>query len=149
MSKKLLIVRLILFITFAVLIPVIFIGVKYGIFKNPSALSFSGVGVLAVIIVLGFSFFMVNQLKKAMPYSMVTQIITGTLTVIVPLVCFYCLLNAIRGSIDIFLECLLVTIISEFVAIIVNPFPQLMQSNENKKQDDFLTKVKEIMKGEK
>lgn len=149
MSKKLLIVRTILFVLFGCLIPFGFIAFRYGIFKAPSNLTFSGIGVFAIIIVIAFALYIANAIKRAMPFSIVSQIITGLLYVIVPLVCFYCLLNAIRSTIDIFLNCLIVTIISESIAIIVNPIPQLLANSQIEKQESLFTRFATIMKGDK
>jgi hypothetical protein len=102
MSKKEFIIRLSAFIILGCIAPFLFIAFRYDLFKKVNEMSLSGWGLIAVVIVFFFARYVLKMIKMGMPYSMFTQCISGALKVILPLLCLYFCVDAIRTSIDLF-----------------------------------------------
>lgn len=146
--KKSLIIRLILFVLFSILLPILFIAFRYGIFKNPSKMSLSGVGIISIILIVGFTIYIALQIKKALPFSIVSQVITGILFIIVPLLCLIWFLSSIKNSIDVFINCLIFITISELIAIPINPIPKIQELTKEDKEKSLVKKIADAVKGE-
>ena len=142
MEKKIFLARLILFTIFACVLPFSFIAWRYHIFTTLNSISLSGWGIIAIVIALVFIVYVARMLKRGMPYSMLTQRIGGLLKVTLPLVLLYVVVNAIKNQSEIFLQALLVVIISETIAIPINPFPKWLNDNQIKKEDSYFEKLK-------
>lgn len=142
MEKKIFLARLILFTIFACVLPFSFIAWRYHIFTTLNSVSLSGWGIIAIVIALVFIVYVSRMLKRGMPYSMITQCIGGLLKVTLPLVILYVVVNAIKNQSEIFLQALLVVIISETIAIPINPFPKWLNDNQIKKEDSYFEKLK-------
>jgi Na+/proline symporter len=142
MEKKLFLARLILFTIFACVLPFSFIAWRYHIFTTLNSVSLSGWGIIAIVIALVFIVYVARMLKRGMPYSMLTQCIGGLLKVTLPLILLYVVVNAIKNQSEIFLQALLVVIISETIAIPINPFPKWLNDNQIKKEDSYFEKLK-------
>ena len=147
--KKALLIRLILFVLFAVIMPILFIAFRYGIFKNPSNLSFSGVGIISIILIISFTIYIALQIKRALPFSMVSQVITGVLFIIVPLICLIWFLSSIKNSIDVFINCLIFITICEAIAIPINPIPLIQEQTKEDKETKISQKIADAIKGDK
>lgn len=142
MEKKIFLARLILFTIFACVLPFSFIAWRYHIFTTLNSISLSGWGIIAIVIALVFIVYVARMLKRGMPYSMLTQCIGGFLKVTLPLIILYVVVNAIKNQSEIFLQALLVVIISETIAIPINPFPKWLNDNQIKKEDSYFEKLK-------
>lgn len=142
MEKKIFLARLILFTIFACVLPFSFIAWRYHIFTTLNSVSLSGWGIIAIVIALAFIVYVARMLKRGMPYSMLTQCIGGLLKVTLPLIILYVVVNAIKNQSEIFLQALLVVIISETIAIPINPFPKWLNDNQIKKEDSYFEKLK-------
>ena len=142
MEKKIFLARLILFTIFACVLPFSFIAWRYHIFTTLNSVSLSGWGIIAIVIALVFIVYVARMLKRGMPYSMLTQCIGGLLKVTLPLILLYVVVNAIKNQSEIFLQALLVVIISETIAIPINPFPKWLNDNQIKKEDSYFEKLK-------
>lgn len=142
MEKKIFLARLILFTIFACVLPFSFIAWRYHIFTTLNSISLSGWGIIAIVIALVFIVYVARMLKRGMPYSMLTQCIGGLLKVTLPLILLYVVVNAIKNQSEIFLQALLVVIISETIAIPINPFPKWLNDNQIKKEDSYFEKLK-------
>ena len=142
MEKKIFLARLILFTIFACVLPFSFIAWRYHIFTTLNSISLSGWGIIAIVIALVFIVYVARMLKRGMPYSMLTQCIGGLLKVTLPLIILYVVVNAIKNQSEIFLQALLVVIISETIAIPINPFPKWLNDNQIKKEDSYFEKLK-------
>lgn len=129
-SKKIFIARVIGFCLFGCILPFIFIAWRYDIFRVHNEISprvsLTGWGFVAVLIVFFFIRYCMGVLKRAIPFSLTYQIINGFIKVLMPLILFYIVITAIANSIDLFKQALLITIICEAVAIVINPFPKFM-----------------------
>ena len=142
MEKKIFLARLILFTIFACVLPFSFIAWRYHIFTTLNSVSLSGWGIIAIVIALAFIVYVARMLKRGIPYSMLTQCIGGLLKVTLPLIILYVVVNAIKNQSEIFLQALLVVIISETIAIPINPFPKWLNDNQIKKEDSYFEKLK-------
>ena len=142
MEKKIFLARIILFTIFACVLPFSFIAWRYHIFTTLNSVSLSGWGIIAIVIALVFIVYVARMLKRGMPYSMLTQCIGGLLKVTLPLILLYVVVNAIKNQSEIFLQALLVVIISETIAIPINPFPKWLNDNQIKKEDSYFEKLK-------
>lgn len=141
MTKKEFWIRFSLFAVFACILPFIFIAWRYSIFKKVSSISLNGWGLIAILIVILFVRYVAKVVEKQKKWSMSKQIFLGVLKVLVPLVCLYAGLTAMKSNIDLFLQSLLVVIICETIAIPVNPLPKWQMEND-------ISFFKSIVKGE-
>ena len=150
-ERNIFITRVIFFTLFACVLPFVFIGWRYDIFRvhndiNPRV-SLTGWGFLAIIIVFLFVRYCMNILKHSIPFSMTYQVLNGIIKVILPLLLLLFVVNALENSIALFKQALVVTIICEGVAIPINPFPKFMHDKgieyTGGLMDMFVEKLKE------
>lgn len=150
-ETRIFIIRIVLFCLFGCILPFVFIAWRYDIFrveKEVSAkVSLTGWGFVAIIIAFFFFKYCYKILKASMPYSYTYQIINGVLKVILPLVLTYMVVSGIANSINLFKQALVITIICETLAIIINPFPKYLHDKGLEKTEDimdlFINKWKE------
>lgn len=118
-------VKFAFWMVFALIIPVAFIIWRFDLFKTISAVQFGGWGVIAVIIIATFAVVCLKYVNKGMiRWSMTKQIVQGVCKVTIPLLAFYWMLNSISSNTAVFLQALAVVIVSETIAIPLNPFPK-------------------------
>lgn len=146
-ETKIFIVRVILFAIFACVLPFVFIGWRYDIFRTSNEVSpkvsLTGWGFIAILIVFFFVRYCINVIKNAIPFSMTYQIINGVLKVIMPLLLLLFVVNALENSIELFKQALVITIICEAVAIPINPFPKYMHDKGIERTETLIDMVKE------
>lgn len=150
-STKIFIARVVMFVIFGCIIPFVFIAWRYEIF-SAKKVSITGWGFIAFIILFFFVKYLMDVLKHSIPFSMVNQIISGITKVILPLVLVYAVVNAIQDSVALFKQVLVITIFSELIAIVVNPFPKYMHDKGIERteslMDLFIDKWKKKESGE-
>lgn len=145
-KKIIFLVRFVLFVIFACILPFSFIAWRFGLFSQSQGekVALTGWGVIAIIIVMVFIIYTLRMLKQGQPYSMFTQICSGLIKVIMPLTICLLLLKAIRENIDSMIQALTWTIICEMFAIVINPLPKWVEENhidkENLKADTLISK---------
>ena len=151
LSKKAFVLRAILFTLFACIIPFVFIAWRYSIFKvneNPR-ISLTGWGFVGIIIVFFFIRYMVLVLKKSIPHSLLAQVVNGFIKVLMPLILVYIVIGALESGLYLFKQALIITILSESIAIVINPFPQYMYEKGIEDVEGLLDIVlKRFKKGE-
>lgn len=123
------VIRFILFTLFACILPFTFIAWRYELFSKVNEMSLTGWGIIGILIIAIFFFYVLNAIKKGMPYSMFTQIVDGIIKVEMPLILIYLLLSNIQATIDLFLQCMVCIIICEAIAIPINPLPKWIKEN--------------------
>lgn len=137
-------VRMIGFTLFACVLPFVFIAYRYNLFSKVSKVQIGGWGIVAIVIVFFFVKYVCGMVKRGMPYSMTTQVITGVCKVIIPLALLYAFAYSIKDNIDLFLNSLGVVIILEAIAIPINPLPKWVEEHKKGEQetamDLFITK---------
>lgn len=132
-------IRFVIWALFAAVLPFLFIAFRYGIFDKLSSISISGWGLVAIIIVMCFAFYLVRCLRMGLKgrSPFVLQCVNGVCKVIVPLVCALFLLDSIKNSIAVFEQALIVVTLCEAIAIPINPMPVWVhEMNEGKKEED-------------
>ena len=136
-EKAIFIVRLIIFILFACILPFAFIAWRFGLFSQSqgSNIALSGWGIIGIIIVLAFVIYVLKMLRMGQPFSMFTQILSGLIKVILPLLICLLILKAMRNNIDSMIQALTCSIICEMVAIVVNPLPKWVEDNHIQKEE--------------
>lgn len=117
--------RAIVWSLFSCFIPVAFIGWRYDLFRKAGSLQLSGWGLMAVVIVFAFLYVVVKYIRAGfVEWSMAKQIVNGVVRVILPIGAILAVVISIRNNIDIFIQALSCVLISETIAIPVNPFPE-------------------------
>lgn len=138
MNKKEFWYRFSVYILFGLLIPATFLIWRFKLFEKVSKVSVGGWGIVAVIFVAIFFISMLKAIRKGMPFSITTQIIEGLCKLIIPLIiactCIYFMQDLMKEM----YQFLLVLILSETVAIVVNPIPQWAHENKIEEQENRL-----------
>ena len=135
--KQVFAIRMVCWVLCALIIPVAFIIFRYDLFTKISKVQFGGWGMIAIIIIFTFIVVLGKYLKRGFKkYSLVGQIISGVIKIVLPLVALYFILVNIKDSIDLFLQALAVVIISETIAIPINPMPKwVYEQSKGEAQD--------------
>lgn len=118
-------VRLILWLLFVAVVPIITIVDKYDLVKN-GTLKYTGWGIIVGVILFVLIMVILGYVLKLMKWSMLKQMITGIMIVIVPLIFLFLLTDLIANHVANIKYILIVCLISEFIAIPLNPFPQMI-----------------------
>ena len=125
MNWKKFTIRLILWLVFVAIIPIITIVDKYDLVKN-GTLKYTGWGIIVGVILFIVVMVVLGYILKLMKWSMLKQMITGIMIVIVPLIFLFMLTDLIANHVANIKYILIVCTISEFIAIPLNPFPQMI-----------------------
>lgn len=123
MKKKEFCIKLILWLFFAWIVPILTIVDKYDMVKN-GTLKYTGWGILAFIISFIFVIVICGYIAKIFKWSMGLQIFNGVRLVLVPLFFMLIGVDLIVNNIDNVKFILVVSFISEAIAIPLNPFPK-------------------------
>lgn len=125
MSWKRFAIQLILWLVFVAVIPIISIVDKYDLIKN-GTLKYTGWGIIVGVILFVTIMVILGYILKLIKWSMTKQILTGAMIVVVPLIFLFILTDLITKNIDNIKYILIVSIISESIAIPLNPFPRMI-----------------------
>ena len=124
-EKTKFVIRVILWGTFACIIPVCFIGWRYDLFKKAGTIQLSGWGIIAVIIAFTFLYAVVKYIRAGfVEWTLTKQVINGVVKVVLPLGILLALCVSLRNNIEIFIQAVCCTLLSEAIAIPINPFPE-------------------------
>jgi hypothetical protein len=141
-------IRFALWTCFSLIIPVLFIGFRYSIFSQLSKLSFSGLGIIAIVIILVFLIVLIKYIQAYfIEWSMTKQVINGVLKVILPLGTILALLVGVKNNIDVFIQALGVVLVSEVIAIPLNPFPEAIYKKTKGKYESLIDYAVNKFKG--
>lgn len=135
MSKKQFWIRFSFYVLFGLIIPMVFLVWRFKLFRKISAISVGGWGITVVIFSILFMIKLAKQVKKGLPFCFVSQLLNGLIKVILPLFMALLCLYFIRNYISEVMEFLVVLILSESVAIAVNPFPSWVHCNKLKEDE--------------
>ena len=135
-QKLVFILRFVLWTICAAILPFSFIAWRYKIFTVDSQIKLTGWGFIAIIIVIAFISTLVKYIYKGLKPGLAKQCISGFVSVILPLILLYLLINSIEDSIQLFKQALGCVILCEAIAIPINPFPEWLvkRQAENKEQ---------------
>lgn len=137
-------IRFILWSLFAAILPFIFIAWRYGIFTSSSAIKLSGWGIIAIIIVTLFIITLLKYLYKGMKFSIWKQIITGFVSIILPLTIVLLLVTEIENHIGLVKQALVCVMICEIVGIPLNPFPEWLERRRIEQGKDKAETMSEV-----
>lgn len=151
-QRKIFIFRALLWSIFSCVMPVLFIGWRYDLFKKVGSLQLSGWGLFAIVIVFVFLYVLVKYIKAGLvEWSMTKQVINGVTKVIIPLGVVLAVCVGIRNSLDYFIQVLGCTIIFETIAVPLNPFPKWVYEKTKGRFEsvvDYIVDQKNKTKGE-
>ena len=131
MTKKEFIIRLALFLTFALAFPITYITIRCNLWNQATTISFWFIFLilLIVIVVAVLIKYYLDGMKTK--YSFIKQILTGTIKVILPLGVVLLIAVWFKGKAEwlvehtnLFIEILGMALSSETIAIVVNPLPR-------------------------
>lgn len=123
MKKKEFWIKLILWLFFAAAVPIMTIVDKYDMIKN-GTLKYTGWAILVFIIAFIFITVICGYISKIFKWSMALQIFNGVRLVLVPLLFALIGVDLIVSNIENVKYILVVSFISEAIAIPLNPFPK-------------------------
>lgn len=139
--------RFTLWVLFALVLPLIYIFVRTNLFYTVNKVS---IWLLIVILVV---FLFVRQLwkylKNGIPYSMGVQVISGVVKIILPLLALYSVILIFRLKVDEVVtaakgieQFLIILIPCQMIAIPINPMPQWVYENKEKRLAQIIQKVR-------
>ena len=143
-EKKKFWLRLAGWIIFALIIPVVFILFRFDIFHSKPHIALGFWSFVVIFIIFVFVISMLKYIVKAMPYSMVAQCITGFAKIILPLGLIFIIAVYIRNNLDVFIQALGVVLVSEAVAIPLNPMPKWIHEHLSEEQQKQIGNVADI-----
>lgn len=123
MKKKEFFIKLILWVFFAAAVPIMAIVDKYDMIKN-GTLKYTGWAIIVFIIAFIFISVICGYIGKIFKWSMPLQIFNGVRLVLVPLFFMLIGVDLIVSNIANVKYILVVSLISEAIAIPLNPFPK-------------------------
>lgn len=124
-ERKIFMVRAILWALFSCAIPVGFIGWRYDLFRQAGSLQLSGWGLIGTIIIIIFLYVVVKYVRAGfVEWSLTKQIIDGVVKIILPIGAILAVTISIRNNLDVFIQSVSCALISEVIAIPLNPFPE-------------------------
>lgn len=118
--------RLVLWATFAGILPFVFVVWRFELFKSINKIQFGGWGVVAIIILAFFIFAIIRYVRLALKgrYSFVGQCLSGICKVIIPLFAFLLILNSVKNNVELLIQVMGCVVICEMIAIPINPLPK-------------------------
>ncbi len=137
-------IRFILWVIFSVVLPFVFIAWRYGIFTSSSTIKLSGWGIIAVVIVIVFIITLIRYLYKGMKFSIWKQIITGFISIVLPLLIVLLIVTEIEGHIALVKQALICVIVCELIGIPLDPFPAWLEQRrieQGKEQAETLSEI--------
>jgi hypothetical protein len=129
-SKLFFWVRFVIYVLTMFLIPAAFLVIKFKLFQKITAFQIGGWGVV-FFLTFGFGFiYLINQVKKGLPFCYLTQILKGLTRIFIPLLVLTGILFLLQNNIKDVLLFMYVLLPCEFVAIFVNPLPSWAYHNK-------------------
>lgn len=120
-------------ILFAIILPIIFINNKYHLFVKTDELRFTGWSLVALLILFIGLYALCSYIISAysVKYRTWVKILKGFQRIILPLLLVFFMCGLINNNIERIQTLLLEIIISEAIAIIINPFPYFIYKHKN------------------
>ena len=134
-------IRFTVWIITSLVIPVVFINYRYGLFHQINKIALSGWALLVGIIFLVFGVILIRYVMHARKYSYFKQIIKGVVCLILPLSFVIYALYCSRETIEQLIQVLCVCCLSWTVAIAVNPMPKWTYEQSRGEQEEFINYI--------
>lgn len=131
MEKKEFITRFSLFVFFALLLPIGYIAIRCKLWQQTTTISFWFI--VLILIIMLFATVLIKYYIDGMKtkYSYFKQILVGVVKVLLPLGTILLIAVWYKGKAEwlvehtnLFIEILTITLVSEAIAIVVNPLPK-------------------------
>ncbi len=118
---------------FAVILPIIFINNKYHLFVKEDELRFTGWAIVGLLILFIGLYALCSYVISAysVKYRTWVKLLKGFQRILLPLILLFFVCGLINNNIDRIQTLLLEIIISEAIAIIINPFPYFVYKHKN------------------
>lgn len=118
---------------FAVILPIIFINNKYHLFVKEDELRFTGWAIVGLLILFIGLYALCSYVISAysVKYRTWVKLLKGFQRILLPLILLFFVCGLINNNIDKIQTLLLEIIISEAIAIIINPFPYFVYKHKN------------------
>lgn len=123
MTKKEFIIKFILWLIFVAVIPIVCIVDRYDLVKN-NPLKYTGWGIIVIAILTIVAMVILGYFLKLMKWSMFKQVLAGIRNVLIPLGVLFVGAELIASNIENIKYILIFSMISEAIAIPLNPFPK-------------------------
>lgn len=123
MSAKQFWIRFAIWFVFAVVAPIVFLGCRFGLFtqREGTQTSATGYGILAIAIVTVAAIYVMKEARKGLnDGNMLAQCIDG-FCALLPVVVLILIIDASKDSIAAFEDFLIFFVVSEAIAVPVNP----------------------------
>lgn len=130
MTKKEFALRLGLYILFSLIIPISFLAWRFKLFDQVTKISFSVWGLIAVVIVIVVVLKLFNGIRKGLKHGIGKQVVDSICNITIPLLIVTVAFDWMSGFSKEFVQFLIILIISETIAGIVNPLPQWCYENK-------------------
>ena len=144
MTKKVFILRLASYVLLGLIIPIGFLAWRFELFNKVTKISFSVWGLVAIITAIVFILGLFKGLRKGMKQGIAKQAIDTICKVTIPLIIVAVAFDWMSGFSKEFVQFLIVLIISETAAGIVNPIPQWCFENNIEQTKGIIETVVEI-----
>ena len=135
--------RFILWVVFSLVIPILFVNYRYGLFSKISGIALSGWGTLVGIIVFVFCCVFLRYILHSKTYAFYKQIIKGCLYLVAPCCFVLWVLYCSRNTIDQLIQVLACCTLSWAVAICVNPMPRWVYMQSRGETENLIDLVLE------
>lgn len=145
MTKKVFAIRLSLYIIFGAIIPIGFLAWRFKLFDEVTQISFSVWGMIAMITVIVFLLRLLVSLKKGLKHGIPKQVVDTICGTTIPLLIFTIAFDWMSGFSVEFVQFLIVLIISETTAGVLNPLPQWCFENNIEQTGSVFKKIMNIV----
>lgn len=140
-------VRLALFITFALIIPFLYLTIRFNLWTSGSdnnSLKIGLWGVIALGVFMGTIIYLIHIYLSSLKtkYSYLKQVLEGFCKVIIPLVIGLALCVWLKDNINLMIETLAILIVCEGVAIFINPLPKWCFDNNVEGLQEIVSSLK-------
>ena len=122
------------------IVPPIYLMVRYHLFTEVSKLSLGGWGILCVaLIVFGLCAFLKSVVSGV--YAYWKQVVKGVIYILLPFACVYFIVWLSQEHIRALMEFLIISMFSYFFAYIINPYPQWNLKKVDERNANVLNSV--------
>lgn len=141
MTKKIFAIRLILYIAIGLILPLGFLAWKFELFNKVTKISFSIWGLIAIITAIVFVLKLFNGLRKGLKHGIAKQVVDTICNVTVPLLIFTVAFDWMNDFSKEFVQFLVILIICETAAGVVNPIPQWCFENNIEQTEGVIKRI--------
>lgn len=130
MNKSEFWIRLLLYILISGLMPAAFLIWRFHLFTTVSKLSIGGWGMVCIIFVAVFFIKLIKAVRKGLPFSYFTQILSIICKEIIPLVTAILVIYCLQDYITEVMQFLIVVTICRLLGGLIDPLPQWAHDNK-------------------